>query len=311
MLILASFISGSLVTGLVTFIAVYYTKKRNPLKTQRALVETAVLRDKVLELVSAESVDDSEKALMVCSVQELSIPSKQSFTKFMNKFDEFKKKAEEVRALFESYDNETYDSRCYVDSVDELLKWNENNILKNSKTVAGLEKLIVSENRFPEERLYELKQQFREHVKKVDMRKKKEKISEEINSIYAHLVKTYDPYYYMSATKLKSDFQESGEESDFNKFANECLRLSDLQKEIIELISETARKAEIEPGLNLLDVNLINTWLAEIGNKNYMSNKNPLSDFYADWQEFDSKRKELARKRGKAQIWTLAKLPQS
>lgn len=310
-MLLATFFSGSLVTALIAFIGYRFVKRQDPLERQRAITETAILRNKALELVSSSNASNEEKALVICSIEQLPMSAKKSFPDFVDLINKFK--SEQVADLIDyinSHDSKTYDVDKFIEKVNDLVIAFEKNVLEKAKVTNDLNSMIIY-SYYPEEKLREVRVEFLEHVRSVNKQLDKEKLRQRAMDSYSTLVDKYDPYYYASATSLKAEFETSGLQSDLVYFINECTQLLKLDEKIVELIQETAEKVIQEPGFNFLDQNTINGWLSEIGNKDYMSSNNPTMQFNDDWQKFDSKRKALARKRGKNEIWALGKLSTS
>ena len=321
-MILASFISGSLLTALIGFIGYKFSTSRKPLERQKAIIQKNLIRSKTLELVSASNnTNEHEKALTVYSVEQLSSAQQESFSSFVDMVEEFKTlKYPKIIDELKSLDSEVYNMKPYIDEVEAIAKKFEDSVVLEMNNSDKLKSMIsFPHSSIPYDKILEIKSEALLYKERVDQFRKKDASKKALNKdleelktkasrIYDDLVERYDPYYYVTATQLRIDLNANNSSKKFDEFCVEILRLQNLNSEIIDVISKTKLMVDKEPGFNLLDKNTIHGWIAEIANKDYMVTRNPFMEFNEDWKKFDSKRKALARERGKKEIWNLQKL---
>lgn len=321
-MILASFISGSLLTALIGFIGYKFATSRKPLERQKAIIQKNLIRSKTLELVSASSnTNDHEKALTIYSIEQLSSSQQDAFSSFVDQVEKFKSvDFPKTISYLKSFNNEIYNMEPYISKAETLAKNFEDSLVLKMNHLDQLQNMVsYPYSNIPFDKLRDIKNDAILYKEKIDEAIKKEASDKEYNDslkeakvkasrIYDELVKKYDPYYYVTATQLRVELNAKNSSKKFDEFVAEIIRLTNLNTEIIKVISKAKLMVDNEPGFNLLDKNTIHGWLVEIANKDYMSTKNPFMEFNEDWKQFDSKRKSLARERGKREIWNLKKL---
>lgn len=321
-MLLASFISGSLLTALISFIGYKFSQNSKPLERQKAIIQKNLIRHKALELVSASNnADDNEKALTIYSIEQLSKQQQDSFSNFADEVEKFHQvEVPETINQLRGYHSETCDMEPYIKEIETLSQNFKDSAVLDMNHLDKVQQMISFPMQYiPYEQLRNIKDGALKHKnfrkeqatrEKAENAYKKSLEDEKLKAsqIYDDLVAKYDPYYYVTATNLRLELNRQSTPENFEKFVKEIVRLSNLNSEIIEVITKAKLMVEKEPGFNLLDQNTVHGWIAEVANKDYMSTRNPFMEFNEDWKLFDSRRKALARERNKSEIWNLKKL---